>query len=98
MDNCHVLLFDIATLPKFAELDRTFEPLAHDHYAASFAIKPIDHMWGQFTPEIKTHPADQARVFVALGRMTNKAGRFIDDHEVIVLGDDLKKLLHQPGF
>src|ERR1043165_6977881 len=43
---------------------------------------------------MQPHAPDQTRIPIAFGRMTNQPGRFVDDEQIVIFVDDLKKFFH----
>ena len=45
--------------------------------------------------EINPRAADEAGIFVALGRMTDEVGGLMNDEQIGVLVDDVEKFFHE---
>ena len=92
-----VLLVDRTSFPEFAQAHPSLELFGDDNDAACFAIETIDEMSLRVS-QVEANAADQAGVNVSFGRVTDKSGGFVDDEEIFVFGDDIKKMFHRGYF
>ena len=93
LDDGEVFLFHCACFPKFSQLTRDRRVLGRHRHTARFTIQSVHQMRLGIRAEMQPDAADQAGIFVAFGRMTDKVRRFVDDQQVNVLVDDVEKLV-----
>ena len=102
MDNGQIFLLDGAGLPDFAQFTGGFGIFSNEDEAGGLAIEPVNQIrrggrmrnggWRgvkqTLTLQIDTGTADEAGILIALRRMTDEIGRFVDDEQVGVFVDD----------
>ena len=82
-----VRFFHGAALPKLPQFLRCLVALGEQHNASGLAVESVDHVGGRLA-KVQPHTADQAAVFVALGRVANQVGRLVHCEQLVVLVND----------
>src|SRR5687767_13373374 len=91
VNNREILLRHLALLPNSADLSRGLGVLRHEGDAASLAVEAIDQLRLAVRAGVQANAADQAGVFVALGRMAHEARRLVDNQQVGIFGHDVEQ-------
>ena len=91
-----VRLLHGTTLPKFPQFPRCLVALGQEHDSGGFAVEPVDHV-NVCLAKVQSHAADQAAVFVALGRVADEVGRLVDHEQLVVFMHEAKQFLRRPA-
>ena len=109
VDDGQIFLLHGAGFPDFAQFAGSLRIFGDEHQSGGFAVQAVDQMWllvGRTSTrqscwlpvEIYPGTADEAGVFIALGRMANEVGRLVDDEQVGVLVDDGEQFFQTAGL
>ncbi len=108
VDDGEVFFFNRAAFQNFSEFARDDGIFRHDDHAAGFAVETVDEVGrdsrraviaksgsrGRSPHQMQPHPADEAGQLAVLGRMTDEAGGFVDDQQLVVFVDDVEQFFH----
>src|SRR6478609_8136427 len=91
MDDCPILFRNRSALPGPPRLQGCAGVFTHQHEPARLAVETIDQLREGPRAQVQTNLADETRINVALGRVTDEIGRFVDDEEIVVFINYLKQ-------
>lgn len=78
MRNREVFLFYLAAFPKPAQFSNCFFFFANENNSAGLAIQPVYKVSRCFRTKVEENAADQARIFVCFGWMTNQSSGLVN--------------------
>ena len=94
MHDGKIPLLHLTPFPEPGQFARHERTLGHDNHSARLAIQTIDEMRRRAFSQIKSNPADEAGVGIALGGMTDQIRRFVDGEHLVILEEHFKQFFH----
>lgn len=95
MHDGEVILFNPPGFPNVPQLASGLACFGNNGDAAGFAVQPVDELGVRTGAQVQTRAADQAGIFIRLGRMANKSGRFVNDQKLAVLKNYFEETKHR---
>src|ERR1041385_7605839 len=95
MHDGEVILFNPPGFPNVPQLASGLACFGNNGDAAGFAVQPVDELGVRTGAQVQTRAADQAGIFIRLGRMANKSGRFVNDEKLAVLKNYFEETKHR---